>query len=102
MSICANSVSKKMTAETKGIEIKSRGLFLIGILLLLIGLVASFYKETHYVSNVGEQPFTPYQSIGIVFVLVGILFIVLGFFYPLSGARETRQRQFSVIPKPSE
>ena len=90
-----------MTAETKGIEIKSRGLFLIGILLLLIGLVASFYKETHYVSHVGEQPFTPYQSIGIILVLVGILFIVLGFFYPLSGARETRQRKLSVIPKPS-
>ncbi len=87
-----------MTAETKGIEIKSRGLFLIGVLLLPIGLVASFYNETH----VDEQPFTPYQPIGIVLVLVGILFIVLGFFYPLSGARETRQRQLSVIPKPSE
>jgi uncharacterized membrane protein len=91
-----------VTAERKRIEIKSRGLLLIGILLLFIGLVASFYKETHYVSNVGEQPFTPYQSIGIVLVLVGILFIVLGFFYPLSGARETRQRKLWVIPKPSE
>jgi uncharacterized membrane protein len=87
-----------MTAQKKGIEIKSRGLFLIGILLLLIGLVASFYKETH----VGEQPFAPYQSIGIVLVLVGVLCIVLGFFYPLSGARETRQRQLCVIPKSSE
>ena len=91
-----------MTAETKGIGIKSRGLFLIGVLLLLIGLVASFYKETHYVSDVGEQPFTPYQSIGIVLVLVGILFILLGFFYPLSGARETRQRKLFVIPRSSE
>jgi len=87
-----------MTAGTKGIEIKSRGLFLSGILLLLIGLVASFYRETH----VGEQSFIPYQSIGIVLVLVGMLFILLGFFYPLSGARETRQRQLSVIPKSSE
>ncbi len=91
-----------MTAGTKGIEIKSRGLFLAGILMLLIGLVASFYKETHYVSDVGEQPFTPYQSIGIVLVLVGILCIVLGFFYPLSGTRETRQSKLIVIPKPSE
>ncbi len=87
-----------MPAQEKGIEIKSRGLFLFGIFLLLIGLVASFYKET----RVGEQPFTPYQSIGIVSVLVGVLCIVLGFFYPLSGAHETRQRQLSVIPKPSE
>jgi uncharacterized membrane protein len=87
-----------MAAQEKGTEIKSRGLFLIGILLLLVGLVASFYKETH----VGEQPFAPYQSIGIVLVLVGVLCIVLGFFYPLSGARETRQRQLCVIPKPSE
>jgi uncharacterized membrane protein len=91
-----------MTAGTKGIGIKSRGLFVIGILLLLVGLVTSFYKETHFVSGVGEQPFTPYQSVGIVLVVVGILFIVLGFFYPLSGARETRQRQLSVIPKSSE
>ncbi len=91
-----------MTAKTKGVEIRSRGLLLIGIILLLIGLVASFYRETHYVSQVGEQLFTPYQSIGIVLALVGILFIVLGFFYPLSGARETRQRELSVIPKSSE
>ena len=87
-----------MTAQKRGIEIKSRGLFLFGILLLLIGLFASFYKETH----VGEQPFIPYQSIGIVLVLIGVLCIVLGLFYPLSGAHETRQRQLSVIPKPSE
>jgi len=87
-----------MTAQKKGIEIKSRGLFLFGILLLLIGLFASFYKET----RVGEQPFTPYQSIGIVSVLIGVLCMVLGVFYPLSGAHETRQRQLSVIPKPSE
>jgi uncharacterized membrane protein len=91
-----------MTAGTKGIEIKSRGLFLSGILLLFVGLVASFYEETHDVSPVGEQSFIPYQSIGIVLVLVGMLFILLGFFYPLSGARETRQRQLSVIPKSSE
>jgi uncharacterized membrane protein len=87
-----------MTVQKKGIEIKSRGLFLIGILLLLVGLVASFYKET----RVGEQPFTPYQSLGMVLVLVGLLCTVLGVFYPLSGARETRQRQLHVIPKPSE
>jgi uncharacterized membrane protein HdeD (DUF308 family) len=87
-----------MTAQKKGIEIKSRSLFLFGILLLLIGLLASFYKET----RVGEQPFTPYQSIGIVAVLIGVLCMVLGVFYPLSGAHETRQRQLSVIPKPSE
>ena len=87
-----------MTVRKKRIEIKSRGLFLFGILLLLIGVFALFYKETH----VGEQPFTPYQSIGIVLVLIGVLCIVLGFFYPLSGAHETRQRHLSVIPKPSE
>jgi len=95
-------MSEKMTAETKEIKIRSRSLLLIGILLLLIGLVALFYKETHYVPDVGEQPFAPYQSIGIVLILIGILFIVLGLFYPLSGARETRQRKLFVIPKPSE
>lgn len=95
-------MGEKMTAETRGIKIRSRRLLLIGVLLLLIGLVALFYKETHYVPDVGEQPFTPYQSIGIVLILIGILFIVLGLFYPLSGARETRQRKLYVIPKPSK
>lgn len=90
-----------MAAETQGTRIRSRGLLLVGVLLLLIGLVASFYREMRDV-GVGEEPFSPYQSIGIVLVLVGILCIVLGVFYPLSGARETRQRKLWVIPKPSE
>jgi uncharacterized membrane protein len=91
-----------MAAETQGTKIRSRGLLLVGVLLLLIGLAASFYREMRDVAGVGEEPFSPYQSIGIVLILVGISCIVLGVFYPLSGARETRQRKLWVIPKPSE
>jgi uncharacterized membrane protein len=97
-SICVGTARKKLTAQKKGIEIKSQGLLLIGIVLLLTGLVASFYKE----GPVGEQPFSPYQSIGIALVLVGMLCVVLGFFYPLSGGRETRQKELGVVSKPSE
>lgn len=66
---------------TKQFAIGHQGLLVFGVILLLIGLVASFYKETHYVRGVGYQPLTPYQNIGIVLVLAGIIFIAMGFFY---------------------
>jgi len=71
-----------MTTGTLGIEIKNKGILLFGIILLIIGLIASFYQERHYVSHVGYQTVTPYQSVGIILVVAGIIFIALGFFYP--------------------
>jgi len=66
-----------MTTETKGIEIKNLGVLAFGIILLLIGLVASFYPERYYSVTVRY----PYQNIGIVLVVAGIIFVALGFFY---------------------
>ena len=63
-------------------EGKNKGLVIFGIILLIIGLVASFYLEQHYVSHVGYQTVTPYQSVGIILAVAGIVFIALGFLYP--------------------
>ena len=57
---------------TQGIEVKNKGLLLIGIILLVIGVVLSLYKE--------DTAF-PYQIVGIVLVVAGIVFIILGFLY---------------------
>jgi hypothetical protein len=61
-----------------------------GIILLAIGLVASFYHATKTIfpTNPGPpQPIQtidegyPYQTIGIMLDLVGIVFVALGFLY---------------------
>jgi hypothetical protein len=80
-----------------GIEIKNKGLLLFGAILLLIGLVASFYAQVRMESvwkfdtqppNYGHFEVEetsrsyPYQGIGIILVAAGIVFIALGFFYP--------------------
>jgi hypothetical protein len=65
-------------------ETRNKVLIGFGIILLIIGLVASFYQErTHYVShgdliNAGETV-TPYRDVGIVLAVAGIVFIALGF-----------------------
>ena len=74
--------------ETKQFAIGNKGLLIFGIILLLIGLVASFYVDVKTLSD----PFYgyeweisrtyPYQNVGIVLVLAGIVFIGIGFFYP--------------------
>ncbi len=57
---------------TKVIEIKNKGLLLVGIILLVIGVVLSLYKEGTAV---------PYQIVGIVLVVAGIVCMILGFLY---------------------
>mgnify|MGYP007042397627 CR=1 FL=1 len=66
----------------KGMEIKNKGLLIFGAILLVTGLVASFYKETHHIYGVGDVVVIPYQTLGIVLVLAGIIFVALGFLYP--------------------
>ncbi|MCJ7633128.1 hypothetical protein MUP77_12145 [Candidatus Bathyarchaeota archaeon] len=63
------------------IEEKNKGLIVFGIILLAIGLFASFYQVTHYVQHVGYETVTPYQSIGIVLDVAGMVFMALGFLY---------------------
>jgi uncharacterized membrane protein len=64
-------------------ETRNEGLVIVGVVLLVIGLFASFYKVTH---TVGQAPAAvipqisyPYQSVGIILLVVGIIFIASGF-----------------------
>ena len=58
---------------------RNKGLIIFGIILLIIGLVASFYSRTEYPSG-GPNTY-PYQSIGILLVIAGIMFVALGLLY---------------------
>jgi hypothetical protein len=64
-------------------EGRNKGLIIFGIILLVIGLVASFYSKTEFPSGGYIFRLTyPYQSIGILLDVAGIVFIALGFLYP--------------------
>jgi drug/metabolite transporter (DMT)-like permease len=54
-------------------EERNKGLIIFGIILLAIGLVASFYFVTEFM----EHKY-PYQSIGILLDVAGIVFVALG------------------------
>jgi hypothetical protein len=65
------------TMATQRIKIKNKGLFLIGIILLVLGMVLSLY----HISGGVMQTTYPYQTVGIILVVIGIVCTVLGFFY---------------------
>jgi vacuolar-type H+-ATPase subunit I/STV1 len=64
----------------------NKGLVIFGIILLAIGLFASFYQVTQRVGQppmlVEDQIITPYQNIGIISLVAGIILIATGFLYP--------------------
>ena len=90
---------RDMTMETKGIEIKNKGILIFGIILFLIGLVASFYPE--YYSETTIIKGYPYQNIGIVLVLAGIIFVAIGFLYS-PRTSETKEKERVSVPAPPE
>jgi vacuolar-type H+-ATPase subunit I/STV1 len=53
---------------------RNKGLIVFGIILLIIGLVASFYRDPVFKY--------PYQTFGIILSVAGIMIVVLGFLYP--------------------
>jgi drug/metabolite transporter (DMT)-like permease len=59
-------------------EERNKGLIIFGIILLAIGLVASFYSQMDHFY--GRMTY-PYQGIGIVLDIGGIVFTALGFLY---------------------
>ena len=63
------------------------GLVALGIVILLIGLFASFYYESKTVFGIEYQRVYPYQNLGYVLVLGGIICIALGAVY--SPRKET-------------
>lgn len=70
-----------MATGTSGIEIKNKGLLLLGIILLVIGLAAYLYQDK--TSPFRSEWSYPYQTLGLVLTFAGIIFIALGFLYPL-------------------
>lgn len=58
----------------------NKALIGFGIILLVIGLFASFYYES--ISFSGGVEYTPYQLVGIVFDVGGMILVALGLLYP--------------------
>jgi vacuolar-type H+-ATPase subunit I/STV1 len=63
-------------------EPRNKGFVIVGVVLLVIGLFASFYKVTH---TVGQAPAAvipqisyPYQIVGVILLVAGIIFSALG------------------------
>jgi len=63
------------------------GLVALGVVILLIGLFASFYYESKTILGFEYQRVYPYQNLGYVLVLGGIICIALGAVY--SPRKET-------------
>jgi len=57
------------------------GLVALGIVLLLIGLVASFYYESKTIFGIEYQRTYPYQGVGLALIVAGVLSIALGVYY---------------------
>jgi hypothetical protein len=57
-------------------EGRNKGLIVFGVILLVIGLAASFYKDPHFYNVY------PYQTLGIILSVAGIVITVLGFLIP--------------------
>ena len=69
------------------------GFLIFGAILLIIGLVASFYKETH---DVGDQVVTPYQIVGIILVVAALVLIAFGLLY----SSQMGMRRSAAHPQP--
>lgn len=72
--------------KENGMEGRNKGLVIFGIILLAIGLFASFYQVTQRVGQppmlVEYQIVTPYQNVGIISLVAGTILIATGFLYP--------------------
>ena len=65
------------------------GLVALGVVILLIGLLASFYYESKTIYGIEYQKVYPYQNLGYVLVLGGIICIALGAVYsPKQGVTQ--------------
>ena len=80
-----------MIRGMSSLGIRNIGLFLIGIVLLVIGLVVYNYQK-----NFGDYP---YQTLGIILGVVGVVFMAFGFvtrFPTDKRARTTRKKATTV------
>ena len=71
-------------------EIRNLSSLMFGSVLLQIGLVASFYESRHYYNYYGGNYISlvyPYQTVGIVLIMVGIVFVGLGLLFITKNKR---------------
>lgn len=57
------------------------GLVALGVILLLIGLIASIYYESKTIWGIEYQRTYPYKDMGLVLIGVGVISIALGVYY---------------------
>jgi uncharacterized membrane protein YdcZ (DUF606 family) len=57
------------------------GAVILGILLLVAGLFASFYSESKTILGFEYQKTYPYQNAGIALIVVGAIIAAAGFLY---------------------
>jgi drug/metabolite transporter (DMT)-like permease len=67
------------------------GLVALGIIILLIGLGASFYYESKTIFGIEYLRVYPYQNLGIALVLGGIVCIALGAVYSPKRTDQIKQ-----------
>jgi drug/metabolite transporter (DMT)-like permease len=60
---------------------RNKGLIVFGAILLVIGLIASFYHATWQTDYGPIDKGYPYQNVGILLDVAGIVFIALGLLY---------------------
>jgi hypothetical protein len=81
----------------QGIRIKNKGLFLIGVILLVIGVALSLYNGDLGTSGGATQAAYPYQIAGIILIVAGVVLMILGFLYSprylITAFQRNRARQ---------
>jgi hypothetical protein len=68
-------------------EARNIVLIIFGVILLAIGLFASFYENKYYSDHDKtwwsySPPQLPYQGVGIILIIAGIILSVVGLLYP--------------------
>jgi hypothetical protein len=74
-------------------EPMNKGVIFLGIVLLVIGLAASFYYESKTIFGIEYMRTYPYQNVGIALIVAGVILIAGGFLYQ-------PQREPSQPPQP--
>jgi len=66
-----------------------KGLLALGIILVLIGLSITFYRESNVIFDIEEYHRTyPYAYIGMILFLAGVLSLILGILYSFGKQKE--------------
>jgi len=82
------------------VEIMHNSLSALGIVLLVIGLGASFYYESKSIFGIEYQRTYPYQNLGIALIVVGVILLVVGVLYSPRKEEKTEQTALASSSQP--